>query len=196
MSKLYKCTKCGKKKQEYEFPKRSSRPKGVGSWCKICISIRDKEYYENMKNYIIERQRQYYILNKDKKSEYNKKYKKENREKLLEYYKEYDKENKYKRGEYRKSHLVEDAVRSAKRRAKKNSATPSWLTQTDTSKIKSIYKMANSLTKKTGIKHQVDHIVPLVSDIVCGLHVPWNLQVLTASENASKSNKLINEDMV
>jgi 5-methylcytosine-specific restriction endonuclease McrA len=46
------------------------------------------------------------------------------------------------------------------------------------------------LTKLTGERYVVDHIVPLISEAVCGLHVPWNLRVITQDENLRKSNKL------
>lgn len=71
----------------------------------------------------------------------------------------------------------------AKRRASKYNATPKWLTKEQLSDIKKFYKQAVEENKV------VDHIVPLQGKNVCGLHVPWNLQLLTNSENASKGNR-------
>lgn len=70
-----------------------------------------------------------------------------------------------------------------KRRKKFKQATPKWLSEFDKLLINEIYHLAQ-LRNQT-----VDHIVPLQGEIVCGLHVPWNLQLLSYSENFSKSNK-------
>lgn len=51
------------------------------------------------------------------------------------------------------------------------------------------YIMANELSKMLGVKYQVDHVVPLQSRIVCGLHSHTNLQVIPANVNQSKGNR-------
>lgn len=81
------------------------------------------------------------------------------------------------------------AYNSAKRRADKKFATPKWLSKLQLIEIKEFYKKAKEITKLTGVNMEVDHIIPLTSDKVCGLNVPWNLQIITEFENISKHNK-------
>lgn len=82
-------------------------------------------------------------------------------------------------------------ARTSLRRKRNQQATPQWLTRADKRAIKSFYLEAMRLTQSTGIEHHVDHIIPLTNDAVCGLHVPWNLQVLTATENIKKANRIL-----
>lgn len=81
----------------------------------------------------------------------------------------------------------------AKRRASKLRATPCWLTEEHLQQIEKFYSEAQLNQLLTGIEYHVDHVVPLQGENVCGLHVPWNLQVIPAKENISKSNKLKKE---
>ena len=62
-------------------------------------------------------------------------------------------------------------------------AKPSWLNEWEEFLTKELYHLAKLR------KLEVDHIIPIKHDLVCGLHVPWNLQLLTRSQNAKKSNK-------
>ncbi len=75
------------------------------------------------------------------------------------------------------------------RRASQLSATPDWLTPEQRREMKAFYSEAAERTRKTGVPHEVDHIVPLQGKGVRGLHVPWNLQVITAKDNLKKGNK-------
>lgn len=93
--------------------------------------------------------------------------------------------NKYKEAN---PELYKALVSVRKRRHR--SATPKWITPEQKLAMRQLYLQAMELTKLTGERYVVDHIVPLISDEVCGLHVPWNLRVITQDENLRKSNKL------
>jgi hypothetical protein len=69
---------------------------------------------------------------------------------------------------------------------KKAQAVPPWLTKEQERLLSMFYQERDRLNAVTGIQHEVDHIVPLQGKTVCGLHVPWNLQVLTKKDNISK----------
>jgi hypothetical protein len=85
----------------------------------------------------------------------------------------------------RKANPEHTRAEKAQIRAIKLKATPAWANRVA---IKLFYRVAAEMERTTGVKHAVDHIVPLISKLVCGLHVQDNLQVLTAKANASKGN--------
>jgi len=76
----------------------------------------------------------------------------------------------------------------ASRQLAKTAATPVWLSAQDKRKNIEIYAAAALLQELTCIPYDVDHIVPLQSEVVCGLHVWWNLQAIPQSLNAQKRN--------
>jgi hypothetical protein len=81
-----------------------------------------------------------------------------------------------------------DKVLAATRRRQlaRTGAVPSWANRKE---MRLFYAEARRLTKETGVMHSVDHIVPVVSELVCGLHCEANLQVMSHSANASKGNR-------
>jgi hypothetical protein len=93
------------------------------------------------------------------------------------------------RNTWKKNNKVQVRADTKARRRKHREATPTWLTRKQKSEIRQIYQIAITMTQTTGEQYVVDHIVPLRSDVVCGLHVPWNLRVITQEENLAKSNK-------
>jgi hypothetical protein len=103
-------------------------------------------------------------------------------------YREQNRERVRERGRrWMKENRAYGRALCAKWNAAKYNACPKWA---DMDAILAIYQEAHRITRATGIQYDVDHIVPLQGNGVCGLHVPWNLQILTRSENARKSNRL------
>ena len=68
--------------------------------------------------------------------------------------------------------------------------TPSWAND---QLITAYYVEAKRLEELTGIQFHVDHIIPLQGELVSGLHVETNLQLLPANENIGKSNRFAPE---
>lgn len=114
-------------------------------------------------------------------------YKTNSREKHLERFRRYRMRHliacKEKDKRYAQNNKGIVNAKVAKRRASKLQATPLWV---DILQLKQVY-----ISCPKGMT--VDHVIPLNNSIVCGLHVPWNLQYLTRSDNSNKSNKLIQE---
>lgn len=92
--------------------------------------------------------------------------------------------------DYQASNRSKVRSHNAKRRAVKQQASPPWLTEEHKVAINDVYWLCQDVCATTGDLYEVDHIVPLNGENVCGLHVPWNLQVLPIDINRSKSNKI------
>jgi len=98
--------------------------------------------------------------------------------------------NQYKKKYKQENSELYKALVSVRKRRHRN-ATPAWITAEQKLAMREMYLQAQKLTKITGERYVVDHIIPLISPDVCGLHVPWNLRVITQEENLKKSNKLL-----
>ncbi len=73
------------------------------------------------------------------------------------------------------------------RNAKKRAAMPGWANKFF---ISEAYRLAAQRTKVSGFRWVVDHIAPLRSDVVCGLHIAQNLRVIPEVVNIAKTNIL------
>jgi len=162
---------------------------------KDTIQVNKKKWYQDNKEYCYDKSRTYKSSNLEKSKEYDKTYREQNKESAKLYSTRYQKEKKElirtQRASYRKLNRgILNAINGF-HRCSKLQATPIWLTKFDLDYMKHIYIQARELQKLDNIRRHVDHLVPLRGETVCGLHVPWNLQILTAEENISKNNRLI-----
>lgn len=180
------CNKCSELKPVSGFSKKKTGQYGVRATCKVCSAKENREWHiQNpgwrnayQENYRKNATNEQLIAERDrlkKRVDQKKAYYLANKSKIIAY-----------NLDYAKRYPEKYASRAMLRITLKAKATPSWA---DQDAIERIYAKAALLTKETGITWHVDHIVPLNSTIVCGMHVDSNLSVIPATENLAKGNR-------
>jgi len=108
-----------------------------------------------------------------------------------QYQQQYMQTERYKtqKKDYRTRNAAKGTARTMRYQAAKINRTPGWLDADDYWMIEQAYELAAMRTQLFGFAWHVDHIVPLQGALVSGLHTPYNLQVIPAKDNQSKSNQ-------
>lgn len=180
------CPVCTENKNVNMFSKSTTTSYGLQISCKNCSAAWRSKNRENLDKYI----KEYQANNKDRLNKKKKEYRSNRKRQYANYSREWRLRNPDKRKKvamnYVKNNPEKMAARAAARRAMKLQATPSWAND---EKIKNFYIESRERTRVSGIKHHVDHIVPLVSNLVCGLHCEDNLMVIEGKENIRKGNR-------
>lgn len=111
----------------------------------------------------------------------NERYRNENRDRYREIVRK-------AHAKFRKNNRDKMNEKSSKERAIKRNAVPKWFGEFDDLVCKEAFSLAKVRELETGIKWDVDHIVPLSCKIACGLHCAENLRVIPAAINRSRKN--------
>jgi hypothetical protein len=182
------CSKCKIAKELTAFSPDPRYKYCVGSWCKLCHSVRMKKRYQEDLGYRIRN-------NKASKTRYakvktNPEFKEENSKRACEWAKKNIEKHRKHGKNYRIWYPDRKLASTRKYQADKLQRTPRWLSPNQLQEIQDVYTAREMLQLATGEQLHVDHIVPLQGKNVSGLHVPWNLRITTATENLSKGNRL------
>jgi len=177
-----RCSKCLIVKPINLFPKCKGGKFGVRGNCRECEKIRQKEYRDANKD----KKKELWASWFERNTEYNK-------SRWKDYYYKNAEKQRDRVSRYKKNNPYKYLAYNAKRRSSKLQATPNWLSEVQLQSIEHFYWLAKDLFSVTGEVYHVDHIVPLQGEHVCGLHVPWNLQVLPSDINIKKGNSFAAE---
>lgn len=176
------CVGCGETKPYSEFGKEKRNRDGYAGRCYACERARSAERRKDptRKAYVAEwmRAKRENPEVKERGRQYTAEYRVKNPEKVraaLE--------------KWRVDNVAQVRAYNGTQRAMRRQAVPGWMTPEHLKQIAAVYTAAHELTDATGVKHVVDHIVPLKNKEVCGLHVWWNLRAIPESENARKKNR-------
>jgi hypothetical protein len=175
---MKKCSKCKEEKPLDEFYKDRRATDGCQPSCKDCHNRAARERYHADPKSHMEKTKAWVERNKERSAAIKKAYRDRNKDKQSDYNKR-----------WREANPEKHVAKEARRRAAKLDRTPQWLTKDHHWMIEECYSLSRLRSSITGVTHHVDHIVPLRGKKVSGLHVPWNLQVIPATDNCSKGNK-------
>jgi hypothetical protein len=145
--------------------------------CVECNAICHRRWRAEHQEHEAARQSQWYASNRKTAYARHQRWRVEHPEKAASYARQWQKANPGR-----------TSALAAKHRAAKRKATPKWLTSDQ------IARMAEMYDRAAALGFHVDHIVPLAGKNVCGLHVPWNLQLLSPADNIRKHNRFIGDD--
>ena len=141
--------------------------------CWACRAERNLKYHDDNRGAIVAKRSAYKMANEELIRN----------QRSLNYRNNIERERKRNKEYNAKFPEKRKAIKAVRKRGLKN-AKPKWVSW---GQIEKIYAEA----RRTGMT--VDHIVPLNNPTVCGLHVPWNLRLISKTENISKGNRLIEE---
>jgi len=180
----YHCVECGKdraKKWIKNNPeKRSASSREYVERNKMAVAAKNKRWWQNNSHKIIE------YKAKETEEQAQERRRKRREHARLPHNVERQRLRRLERWQNDPEFRIRRKIECQLRRSRIRQAT---LDGVDKSAIERFYREAILLSEKTNIPHDVDHIIPLKHDKVCGLHVPWNMQILTKSENIRKHNK-------
>lgn len=157
------CSQCKNIKLLSEFNKNRAQKDGLDNQCTLCSRISKSKWKKDHPDRNAAQQRSVYAKNPTKGQKRTK--------------------------HWRQNNPSKAAMQVSRRTAARKLRTPKWLTPLQYQQMNIFYDSAKALTKEFGINMEVDHIVPLQGKNVSGLHVPWNLQVLSEKLNASKGHR-------
>lgn len=160
---ILNCSICKEEKPASAFGPRKDCARGYDYRCRVCKEVNSKKWRGKNSEKVLARAANY---------------RQKNQERIRAYAREHIKKSPAKASEWRRAH-----------EARQLNALPAWSDREKCAEVYEVMQAWNSIWPDDPV--HVDHVIPLKSDVVCGLHVHNNLQILRAADNVRKFNKLV-----